>query len=531
MAYDAPPPSDDDVPLDALVIGAGLSGVGAAHHLRTRLPRARFLVLEGREAVGGTWDLFRYPGVRSDSDMHTLGYAFRPWREAKAIADGPAILNYVRETAAERGVSERIRLRHRVTRLSWSSADGLWTADVDTPDGARTLRARWVMSCTGYYDYSAGYTPELPGLDAFAGRLVHPQHWPADLDCTGRRVVVIGSGATAMTLTPALARTAAHVVMLQRSPTYVVARPAHDALADALRGRLPARLAYGLVRWRNVLLSMFIYHRVRKFPVQAKAMLIDMARKQLKPGYDVETHFTPGYDPWDQRICLVPDGDLFTALNEERATVVTGHIDRVTPAGVRLTDGRELACDVLVTATGLNLQPLSGMAIEVDGRAVNLGETMNYRGAMVSDTPNLVAVFGYTNASWTLKADLVSAWVCRVMAYMEARGLASATPENTDPDVTPEPFLSFTSGYVRRSAGAFPKQGSKPPWRLHQNYVRDILTLRHARLDDGVLRFRRRGERVGTTAPASAPPAGSAGAAAGGAGGATCSPPARSRGR
>ena len=507
MAYDVPPPDGDDAPLgtpldapvDALVIGAGLSGVGAAHHLRARLPKARFLVLEGRGAVGGTWDLFRYPGVRSDSDMHTLGYAFRPWREAKAIADGPSILNYVRETAAERGVCDRIRLRHRVTRLSWSSVDALWTAEVDTPDGARTLRARWVVSCTGYYDYSAGYTPEIPGLDAFAGRVVHPQHWPADLDCTGRRVVVIGSGATAMTLTPALARTAAHVVMLQRSPTYVVARPAHDALADALRGRLPARLAYGLVRWRNVLLSMFIYHRVRKFPAQAKAMLIDMARKQLKPGYDVETHFTPGYDPWDQRICLVPDGDLFTALNEERATVVTGHIDRVTPTGVRLTDGRELACDVLVTATGLKLQPLSNMAIEVDGRAVTLGETMNYRGAMVSGVPNLAAVFGYTNASWTLKADLVSAWVCRVMAYMDARGLASATPENTDPGVTAEPFLSFTSGYVQRSIGAFPQQGSKAPWRLHQNYLLDVLAFRFSRLDDGVLRFARRGERVAST--------------------------------
>ena len=498
MAYDAAEP--DTAPLDVLVIGAGLSGVGAAHHIRTRLPESSFLILEARGAVGGTWDLFRYPGVRSDSDMHTLGYAFRPWRGAKAIADGPSILDYVRDAAAEPGVSERIRFRHRVRHLAWSSTDGLWTAEVDTPDGARTFRARWVTSCTGYYDYSAGYTPDVPGLDSFAGRLVHPQHWPADLDCAGRQVVVVGSGATAMTLVPALARTAAHVVMLQRSPTYVVSRPSADALADALRGRLPAGLAYGLVRWRNVLLNAFLYHRIRRFPAQAKALLIDMARKQLKPGYDVETHFTPSYDPWDQRLCLVPDADLFTALNEDRATVVTGHIDRVTPTGVRLTDGRELACEVLVTATGLRLQPLSDMAIEVDGRAVRLGETMNYRGAMVSDVPNLAAVFGYTNASWTLKADLVSAWVCRVMAHMDARGLASATPENADPEVTPEPFLPFSSGYVQRSAALFPKQGSKPPWKLHQNYVRDILTLRHAKLDDGVLRFRRRGERVGNPA-------------------------------
>ena len=503
MAYDASEAADD-APLDVLVIGAGLSGVGAAHHVRTRLPRARFLVLEGREAVGGTWDLFRYPGVRSDSDMHTLGYAFRPWRQAKAIADGASILDYIRETAAEHGVSDRIRFRHRVRAIRWSSADALWSAEVETPDGPRTFRARWIMSCTGYFDYGAGYTPPLPGLDAFAGRVAHPQHWPADLDCAGRRVVVVGSGATAVTLVPALARTAAHVVMLQRSPTYVVARPSSDALADALRGRLPARLAYGVVRWRNVLLSLFLYHRIRKHPVQAKKLLIDMARKQLKPGYDVETHFTPSYDPWDQRVCLAPDADLFTALNEDRASVVTGRIDRVLPTGVRLEDGRELPCDVLVTATGLTLQPLSAMDIEVDGRPVRLGETLNYRGAMISDTPNLAAVFGYTNASWTLKADLVSAWVCRVLAYMDRRGFGSATPENTDPQVTPEPFLSFTSGYVQRSIGQFPRQGSKPPWRLHQNYVRDILTLRYARLNDGVLRFRRPGERVGAAEGAAA---------------------------
>ena len=502
MAYDAPA-NAAEAPLDVLIVGAGLSGVGAAHHLRTRLPKKTFVILEGREAVGGTWDLFRYPGVRSDSDMYTLGYAFRPWREAKAIADGPSILNYVRETAAEHGIAERIRFRHRVRAIRWSSADACWTVEAETPDGPAMFRARWVMSCTGYYDYSGGYTPDIPGLDSFAGRLVHPQHWPADLDYTGKQVVVVGSGATAMTLVPAMTDRAAHVTMLQRSPTYVVARPAVDAMADALRKRLPAKLAYSLVRWRNVLLGMFFYQRMRKFPAQAKKTLIDMARAQLKPGYDVETHFTPSYNPWDQRMCLVPDADLFTALNEDRATVVTGHIDRVTPTGVRLTDGRELPCDVLVTATGLKLQPLSAMAIEVDGRAVNLGETMNYRGAMVSDVPNLAAVFGYTNASWTLKADLVSAWVCRVLAYMDAKDFSSATPENTDPEVTTEPFLSFSSGYVQRAVAMFPKQGSKPPWKLHQNYVLDILTLRHAKLADGVLRFRRRGERV---APGSLPP-------------------------
>ena len=360
------------------------------------------------------------------------------------------------------------------------------------------------MSCTGYYDYSAGYTPDIPGLDGFAGRLVHPQHWPADLDYTGKQVVVIGSGATAMTLVPAMTDKAAHVTMLQRSPTFVVSRPAADGFANGLRRALPAKLAYDVVRWRNVLLGMFFYQRMRKFPAQAKKTLIDMARKQLKPGYDVETHFTPSYNPWDQRMCLIPDADLFNALNEDRASVVTGHIDRVTPTGVRLTDGRELPCDVLVTATGLKLQPLSAMRIAVDGREVVLGDTLNYRGAMVSDVPNLAAVFGYTNASWTLKADLVSAWVCRVLRHMDAKGFTSATPENTDPELTTEPFLSFSSGYVQRAVAAFPKQGSKPPWKLHQNYVLDILTLRHARLDDGVLRLRRKGERVGAGASAPA---------------------------
>ncbi len=488
--------------LDVLVIGAGLSGIGAAHHLATRLPGKRFAVLEARDAVGGTWDLFRYPGVRSDSDMYTLGYHFRPWGEAKAIADGPSILKYVRDTAHESGVEGRIRFRHKVLALSWSSAEALWTARVETPGGEAEIRTRFVMSCTGYFDYASGHTPDLPGLDAYEGRLVHPQHWPQDLDYAGKRVVVVGSGATAVTLVPAMAQTAAHVVMLQRSPTYVVSRPAEDAMANRLRKHLPAKLAYGLVRWRNVLLGLFFYQRMRKFPAQAKTQLIDMARAQLKPGYDVETHFTPKYAPWDQRLCLVPDSDLFTALNEDRAEVVTDEITTLTATGVRLKSGRELPADVLVTATGLKLQPLSGMAITVDGREVSLGDTLNYRGVMMSDVPNLAAVFGYTNASWTLKADLTSAWVCRLLQHMDARGWASATPENHDPEVTAEPFLSFSSGYVQRSVHMFPKQGSKAPWRLHQNYVLDILTLRHARLEDGVLVFRRPGDAPAATAAA-----------------------------
>ena len=477
--------------LDVLIIGAGLSGIGAAHHLATRLPRKSYAILEAREAIGGTWDLFRYPGIRSDSDMYTLGYAFRPWREPKAIADGPSILKYVRDTAGEHGIAERIRYRHKVTALSWSGADALWTVSVDTPDGPAELCARFVLSCTGYFDYAGGYTPEIAGLESFGGTLVHPQAWPEGLDYAGKRVVVIGSGATAMTLAPAMTDKAVRVTMLQRSPTYVVSRPAEDAMANRLRRRLSPKAAYRIIRWRNVLLGMFFFQQMRRRPARAKAQLIEMARKQLPEGYDVGTHFTPRYDPWDQRLCLVPDGDLFRAIHADKAEVVTGEIDHVTPGGVRLKDGRELSADILVTATGLKLLPLGGAPIIVDGAAVALGERLNYRGVMIEGVPNLAAVFGYTNASWTLKADLTSAWVCRLLAWMDARGFASATPENHDPEVAPEPFLNFSSGYVQRALDLFPKQGSKAPWKLHQNYVLDILTLRRAKLDDGALVFRR----------------------------------------
>ncbi len=491
--------------VDVLILGAGLSGIGAAHHLAERLPHKRFAILEARGAIGGTWDLFRYPGVRSDSDMYTLGYHFRPWREAKAIADGPSILNYVREAAADPRIAPHIRFRSRAVAAAWSSADSLWRVEVEHDDGRRsTVACRFLMGCTGYYDYSAGYTPDLPGLSEFAGAVIHPQHWPEGFDYAGKRVVVIGSGATAVTLAPALTDRAAHVTMLQRSPTYVVSRPAVDAMADALRRRLPAKLAYGLVRWRNVLLQLFFYTQMRKQPEKAKEQLIGMVRQEMGPDYDVAAHFTPRYNPWDQRLCLVPDSDLFNALKSGRAAVVTGEIARVEPGGVRLTSGERVAADVLVTATGLQLQPVGGMALSVDGARVNLHERLNYRGAMVSDVPNFVSIFGYTNASWTLKADLVSAWVCRLLAHMDRRGFASATPHNNDPTLEAEDMLSFTSGYVRRAMHLFPRQGSKPPWRLHQNYLLDLLTLRHSRLEDGVLRFARAGERVAP--PAAAPP-------------------------
>ena len=442
---------------DVIIIGAGLSGVGAARHLQDKCPARTYAILEGREVIGGTWDLFRYPGVRSDSDMYTLGYAFRPWTEAKAIADGPSILNYIRETAAEGGVERHIRFGHTVTAASWSSAEALWTLEVVRSDGG----------------------------------LVHPQAWPQDLDYAGKRVVVIGSGATAVTLAPAMAETAAHVTMLQRTPTYVVSRPSVDAFADKMRARLPARLAYGLIRWRNVLVGMLFYTLARKRPAKTRERLLGFLREHLGPDYDIASHFTPPYDPWDQRLCLVPDADLFKALASGRAEVVTDHIDRFTATGLRLKSGRTLEADVVVAATGLRLQHLGGVAVEVDGAPVKFSQSMGYKGCMYSDVPNMASCFGYTNASWTLKCDLTCDYVCRLLNHMEARGLAFAVPRKRDPALTEAPMLSFTSGYVQRAIENFPKQGSKAPWKLRQNYALDLLDMKFSRLDDGSLEFHR----------------------------------------
>ena len=480
---------------DVIISGAGLSGVGAAHHLQAQCPGRTYAVLEGREAIGGTWDLFRYPGIRSDSDMYTLGYAFRPWTEAKAIADGPSILNYIRETAAEGGIERHIRFGHKVTGASWSSADALWTVEAVRSDGGRvSFTCGFLFTCTGYYDYSGGHLPDFPGADQFAGRLIHPQAWPKDLDYAGKRVVVIGSGATAVTLVPAMSETAAHVTMLQRTPTYVVSRPSVDAWADKMRARLPARLAYGLIRWRNVLVGMLFYTLARKRPARTRERILGWVRDHLGPDYDVASHFTPPYDPWDQRVCLVPDADLFDALKSGRAEVVTDHIDSFTPTGVRLKSGKALEADIVVAATGLRLQLLGGMAVEVDGAPVSFSQSMAYKGCMYSDVPNLASCFGYTNASWTLKCDLTCDYVCRLLNHMEARGFAFAVPRKRDPALTEEPMLSFTSGYVQRAIDNFPKQGSKPPWRLRQNYALDLLDLRFGKLDDGSLEFHRRAQ-------------------------------------
>ncbi|RAK56456.1 flavin-containing monooxygenase [Phenylobacterium deserti] len=473
---------------DVVIVGAGLSGVGAAAHLRRRCPDRSFVILEGRERIGGTWDLFRYPGVRSDSDMHTLGYAFRPWTDAKAIADGPTILSYIQGAARDEGVTAHIRLRHRVTTASWSSETALWTVTAEHDGAPARFTCRFLYLCGGYYRYSAGYEPPFRARERFQGTFVHPQHWPEGLDYAGKRVVVIGSGATAVTLVPEMAKTAAHVTMLQRSPTYVFSRPAEDRLANWLRARLPARLAYGLVRWRNVLGNAFTYRLSRARPSLVKRRLVELARQQLGPELDVR-HFTPSYDPWDQRICLVPDGDLFKALRSGQASVVTDTIETFTETGVRLSSGAELTADIIVSATGLELLPLNGIAVIVDEQAVDPGQVLAYRACMYEGVPNLASAFGYTNASWTLKADLTSEFVCRLLNHMRWTRRRQCTPLNDDPAMPRLPFLDFTSGYVRRAMDRFPKQGARAPWRVRQNYLLDLLSFRTGRLEDGALRF------------------------------------------
>jgi cation diffusion facilitator CzcD-associated flavoprotein CzcO len=476
---------------DVLIIGAGLSGIGAGYHLQTRCPGRSYVILEGRDAMGGTWDLFRYPGIRSDSDMYTLGYSFRPWEEAKAIADGPSILKYVKDTARENGIDRRIRFGHQVKRASWSSQEANWTVEVERGGAKEPVRfsCSFLFACGGYYKYSGGYTPEFPGMERFAGRIVHPQKWSDDIDYAGKRVIVIGSGATAVTLVPEMAKKAAQVTMLQRSPTWVVARPAEDGMANWLRRWLPSMLAYGITRWKRVLLQQYFFNLCRRNPARARRLILGGVTAYLGRDYDVGKHFTPRYNPWEQRLCLVPDADLFMAIRSGKASVVTDQIETFTEKGLRLKSGAELEADLIVTATGLNLEVLSGLQITVDGNRVDPAKTFNYKGLMYSGLPNLASSFGYTNASWTLKCDLTCEYVCRLLNYMTRHGYRQCTPRNTDPAVSGEAWVDFSSGYIQRSLHLFPKQGSKPPWKLHQNYARDIMTLRFGRIDDGVLEF------------------------------------------
>ncbi len=478
--------------LDVLIVGAGLSGIGGAWHVQTHCPGKSYAILEGRKTSGGTWDLFRYPGVRSDSDMYTLGYSFQPWREAKAIADGPSILSYIRGTATEHGIDKNIRYDHRVCRASWSSADARWTVEAETGAGNEvvTITCSFLYLCTGYYDYESGYTPEWKGLEKFEGRVIHPQKWPQDLDYTGRNVVVIGSGATAVTLVPSMSTAAGHVTMLQRSPSYVASLPSRDKVADWLRGHLPGRLAYRITRWKNVMVAMTLYNLARARPQFFKRMLRKTAQRKLGPDYDF-SHFTPEYEPWDQRLCLIPDADLFKAIRSGKASMVTDQIEEFTETGIRLRSGQHLDADIVVTATGLNMKVMSGLALFVDGAPVDLAGTMTYKGMMYSDIPNLASALGYTNASWTLKCDLTAAFVCRLINHMDARGYTHCTPRRTDPSVTEEPALSFSSGYVQRALASLPRQGSKKPWKLNQNYARDMMSLKYSRIEDGTLEFTR----------------------------------------
>jgi monooxygenase len=481
-----------DEHLDVLIVGAGLSGIGAAHYLHERCPGKSFAILEAREEIGGTWDLFRYPGIRSDSDMNTLGYRFKPWTGRKALADGPSILDYIRETATEDGTLGKVRFGHRVVAVDYVSAEQRWHVTVERTDSGETehLTCGFLYICSGYYRYDQGYTPEFPGIERFRGEVVHPQHWPEDLDYEGKRVVVIGSGATAVTLVPALAEKAAHVVQLQRSPTYVASIPNVDPIADALHRWLPTKAAYVLVRWKNVLLQSAFYQLCRRRPRMMRKLLRKGVVKALPEGYDVDTHFNPRYNPWDQRLCAVPDGDLFRALSKGGAEIVTDTIRTFTERGIELDSGKELEADVVITATGLNLLFLGGAKLTVDGTEPDIPHAMAYKGMMLSDVPNMAFTLGYTNSSWTLKADLVAEYVCRLLNHMDAHGYTQCVPV-ADPSVEEVPLLDFPAGYVLRSLHELPKQGSKAPWNLRMNYPLDLRTLRRGPVEDSAMRFSR----------------------------------------
>jgi cation diffusion facilitator CzcD-associated flavoprotein CzcO len=479
--------------VDVLIIGAGLSGIGAGHQLRANFPNKTYTILEARDEIGGTWSLFTYPGVRSDSDMHTLGYRFRPWIDDKAIADGPAILDYVRATAKAGDVERHIRFGKRAVRASWSTPDSRWTVDVeDVASGEVTqITCGFLFSCAGYYRYDEGYTPDFPGTAEFTGAIVHPQHWPADLDYRGKRVVVVGSGATAVTLVPAMAPDAAHVTMLQRSPTYIVPLPEKDKVANTLRRFLPDKLAYAITRWKNVVLVMISFQLSRRRPEVMKRLIRRMQLQVMPPDYEFDPHFSPSYNPWDQRLCVVPDGDLFVALNEGKASIVTDHIETFTPTGIRLTSGEELLADIIVTATGLNLLAFGGLAMTVDGEAVNLPDHLAYKGIMLSDVPNFAYGIGYTNASWTLKIDLTYDYVWRLLKHMDSTGTTWCAPRVHDPSITSSPLMDFSSGYVQRSIHQFPRAGSKAPWKVRMNYFYDRVALGRGNVDDGTMEFGR----------------------------------------
>jgi monooxygenase len=478
--------------MDVLIVGAGLSGIGAACHLQRECPNKTFAILEGRAAIGGTWDLFRYPGIRSDSDMYTLGYNFKPWNNAKSIADGPSILSYINETAAEYGVDKKIRFNEKAINASWSSETASWTVEskhIETGE-ISTIICNFLMLCSGYYSYDGGYAPDFPGVEQFQGQIIHPQKWPENLDYKNKRVVIIGSGATAVTLVPAMAETAQHVTMLQRSPSYIVALPAADRVANTLRRFLPNSFVYGFTRWRNALTAILIYQLSQRKPETVKRFIKGQLRKALGEDFDIDRHFTPPYNPWDQRMCLVPDGDMFVAIREKRASIVTDHIESFTPTGIKLKSGEHLDADIIITATGLNLLAMGGVTFTVDGQVTEINKAVTYKGTMLTGFPNLSYVFGYTNASWTLKADLVCSYICRLLNYMDKQGFKQVTPHLDDPEVEDLPLLNLSSGYVLRAMDRFPRQGSKLPWRLYQNYLFDMMMIRYGSIKDDALKFK-----------------------------------------
>lgn len=484
----AAPPDIEVETVDVLIVGAGLSGVGAAYRLQTMCPGSTYAILEGRAALGGTWDLFRYPGIRSDSDMFTLGYPFRPWTGAKAIADGADIWAYIDDTAKEYGIDRHIRFEHRAVAASWSSEDARWTVEVTVGPDAEPARfsCRFLYLCSGYYRYESGYQPDFPGREDFTGEFVHPQAWPEGLDYAGKQVVVIGSGATAVTLVPTMAETAGHVTMLQRSPTWIATLPGKDPFADLVRRLLPAALAHTIIRWKNVLFTSAFYQFCRRRPKAARRVMTRMVAAQLPKGYQVDPDFTPRYDPWDQRVCLVPDGDLFRAIKRGTADVATDTIERFTPTGIDLASGRHLDADIVVSATGLTLQAGGGIAVEVDGQPVDLGATYVYKGFMLSDVPNLAMCVGYTNASWTLRADISSQEVCKVINHLDRHGYRSATPTVREA-IEQVPILDLSSGYVQRGRDVMPQQGTKAPWILRQNFVLDLLSAKLGDVTEGLV--------------------------------------------
>ncbi|AHH16134.1 putative FAD-containing monooxygenase EthA [Nocardia nova SH22a] len=476
--------------VDVVIVGAGLSGIGAGYRVQTELPGTSYAILEAREALGGTWDLFRYPGIRSDSDMFTLGYPFEPWRDAKSIADGPSILRYITETARRHGIDKHIRFGTKVVAAQWSSADARWTLTLDEGGRTRTLRCRFLYSCSGYYDYDQGHSPEFPGVESFAGTMVHPQFWPEDLDYADKKVVVIGSGATAVTLVPAMAEKAGLVTMLQRSPTWISAVPGRDKQADKIRELLPAGLAHRVIRTKNILFNVGFYQYCRRRPQAARKLLTGLTTRILKDEKLVAEHFTPEYNPWDQRLCAVPDADFFKAMRKGKAEVVTDHIDSFVPEGIRLRSGKVLPADVVVSATGLKLLAFGGISLEVDGEPVNLSDRFVWQGTMLTGVPNFAVCIGYTNASWTLRADLTSRLVCKVIAHADRRGYDAVVPEPQG-DLAERPLLDLASGYIQRSIGDFPRQGDRHPWKVRQNYLLDSATTMRTNLDKTLRPVRR----------------------------------------